>query len=221
MNPHLRKIALTAHIVFSVGWLGAIVPYLALAIAGLSSRDAQMVRAAYLSMEFIGWFVIIPLSLAALVSGIVQSLGTPWGLFRHWWITAKLLLTTGAAVILLTHMQAVSRMARIAADPVWAGADFRDLRVQLIVHAAGGLLVLLAVTALSVFKPWGLTSYGRRRASQADLPRLKADAGAESAPALSIATPRWARIVGFHALALFVLFVVLHIAGGGLGHHGH
>ena len=163
MNPRLRQIALTAHIVFSVGWLGAIVSYLALAIAGLASHDAQLVRAAYLSMELIGWFVIVPLSLAALVSGIVQSLGTPWGLFRHWWIATKLLLTAGATIILLTHMQAVSRMARIAADTAWVGTGFHEPRIQFVVHAAGGLLVLLAVTALSVFKPWGLTSYGRRQ----------------------------------------------------------
>lgn len=96
MTPRLRKFALTAHITFSVGWLGAVVPYLALAIVGLTSHDAQMVRAAYLSMELIGWFVIVPLSLAALLSGLVQSLGTPWGLFRHWWIVVKFLLTTGA-----------------------------------------------------------------------------------------------------------------------------
>jgi hypothetical protein len=221
MPPYLRKLALTAHIVFSVGWLGAIVPYLALAIAGLSSSDTQMARAAYLSMELIGWFVIVPLSLAALLSGIVQALGTPWGMFRHWWVVAKILLTTGATVILLTHMQAVSRMARIAANITWSGADSRELRVPLVVHAAGGLLVLLGVTALSVFKPWGLTAYGRRRVTQTDLPRPEEDAGEESAPLIPTGTPRWARIVGIHAIILFVLFVVLHLAGGGLGHHGH
>jgi len=70
MTPFFRKMALTAHIVFSVGWLGAIVPYLALAIAGLTSRDISMARAAYLSMELIGWFVIAPLSLAALLSDL-------------------------------------------------------------------------------------------------------------------------------------------------------
>ena len=54
MTPRLRKLTLTAHVVFSVGWLGAIVPYLALAIAGLASHDVQMARAVFLSMEVIG-----------------------------------------------------------------------------------------------------------------------------------------------------------------------
>jgi hypothetical protein len=68
----------------SVGWLGSVVAYLALAIVGLTSHDAQTVRAVYLSMEVIGWFVIVPFSLAALAAGLVESLGTPWGLSRHW-----------------------------------------------------------------------------------------------------------------------------------------
>ena len=64
MTPRLRKFGLTAHVMFSVGWLGAVAAYLALAIAGLTSQDAQMVRAAYLAMKLIGWSVIVPLSLA-------------------------------------------------------------------------------------------------------------------------------------------------------------
>ena len=107
MTLRLRKLALTAHITFSVGWLGAVVAYLALAIVGLTSRDAQIVRAAYLSMELIGWFVIVPFSLAALLTGLVQSLGTQWGLFRHYWILVKFLLTTGA-----TTPTAISRTKR-------------------------------------------------------------------------------------------------------------
>src|SRR6267154_5014253 len=101
MTPRLRNFVLFAHITSSVGWFGAVVPYLALTIAGLTSHDGQVVRAAYLSMDLIGWFVIVPFSLAALLTGLVQSLGTPWGLFRHWWIVAKLVLTIFAVVILL------------------------------------------------------------------------------------------------------------------------
>lgn len=220
MTPRLRKFALTAHITFSVGWLGAVVPYLALAIAGLTSRDAQMARAAYLSMELIGWYVIVPLSLAALLTGLVQSLGTAWGLFRHWWILVKLMLTTGATFILLQHMHAVSRMSRVAAEVTLAGADFRALRVQLVVHAAGGLLVLLTATALSVFKPWGMTAYGRRKVLPVDLPSRSSDAPTlVRDPTFAPSTPRWMRVVGIHAIGLVVLFGILHLTGGGLRHH--
>ncbi len=116
MKPPLRKFLLTAHITFSVGWLGAVAAFLILAIAGLSSQNDKTMRAAYVAMDLIGWFVIVPCSLITLVIGIVQSLGTKWGLLRHYWVLIKFLLTVGATVLLLLHMNATSRLASAAAD---------------------------------------------------------------------------------------------------------
>jgi hypothetical protein len=67
MAPGLRKFALTAHLTFSVGFIGAAVAYLALGISAVTSEDAQTVRAAWIAMELIGWYVIVPLSLPALL----------------------------------------------------------------------------------------------------------------------------------------------------------
>lgn len=47
MTAGVRNFALTAHIISSVGLLGTIACFLALAIAGVSSEDALIVRAAY------------------------------------------------------------------------------------------------------------------------------------------------------------------------------
>ena len=176
MRSRLRKFTLTAHIILSVGWLGAVVTYLAVAIVGLTSHDGQTVLAAYLSMEVMGRFVIVPFSLATLLAGLVQSLGTQWGLFRHWWVSVKFLLTMGATIVLLGHMQSVTLMSRVAREMTLSASDFRAQRIHLVVHAAGGLLVLLAATVLAVYKPWGMTPYGvrkqqgRRKVSPANLP---------------------------------------------------
>src|SRR6266704_6394420 len=89
MTPALRKMTITAHVTFSVGWLGAVAAFLVLSIAGLTSHDADVVRGAYLSMDLISWFVIIPMCFAALATGLLQALGTPWGLFRYYWILMK------------------------------------------------------------------------------------------------------------------------------------
>lgn len=163
LTPWFRKLALTAHVTFSVGWLGAVAGFLALAVAGLNSQDAQVVRAAYVSMGLMGWFVIVPLSLASLLSGLVQSLGTRWGLFRHYWVLVKFLLTLVATLLLLVHMQPINYMARVAAERTLASGELRGLRLQLVADAGAALLVLLVATTLSVFKPQGLTRYGWRK----------------------------------------------------------
>lgn len=224
MKSSLRKFALTAHITLSVGWLGAIAAYLAVAIVGLISDDAPMVRAAYLSMEVIGWFVIIPFSLAALLAGLVEALGTQWGLFRHWWVSVKFLLTTSAIIVLLGHIQAVTRMSGVAREMTLSATDFRALRIQLVVHAGGGLLVLLAATVLSVYKPWAMTPYGlrkereRRNVSVAGLPS-RHESNAEGVLGSTTKTPRWAYVIGIHVIDLALLFLVLHLTGGGVPGH--
>ncbi len=216
MTPQLRKFSLLAHITFSVGWFCAVVPYIALVIAGLTSHYVQLVRSVYLSMELIGWYVIVPCSFAAMLSGLVQSLGTQWGLFRHWWVLTKFLLTIVAIPILLRHMQDVSRVvARMEQGTMLSTSDFRpDL-----IHAVGGLLVLFAAMTLSMFKPWGTTSYGRRASQAYTRSHISKVTAVVREPAFVPRRPRWGRIIGVHAIVLFLLLVALHLTGGGLQHH--
>src|SRR5215212_9977197 len=116
MTPGIRKFALTMHLTCSVGWIGAVMAYLALVVAALISPDSRMLQAAWIAMELIGWYIIVPLALASLLSGLVMALGTPWGLFRHYWVLLSLVLTILANLVLLVHMQTVSDVASIAAE---------------------------------------------------------------------------------------------------------
>ena len=164
MPPGARKLALTAHVTASVGWLGAIIVFLGLAVVGLTSQDAQTVRAAYLVMEPAARLVLVPLSFASLVTGVVLSLGTAWGLFRHYWIVFKLVITVFATIVLLIYMKTFRSMAGVAADP---SADLAMVRnASPLLHAALALLVLVAATVLAVYKPRGLTPYGRRQSTR-------------------------------------------------------
>ena len=160
MPPGLRKLALTVHLASSVGWLGAVVAYLALGVSAVTSRDAQTVRAAWIAMEVAGWFAIVPLALAELLTGLVMSLGTPWGLFRHYWVLITLVLTILATVVLLLHMPDVSALADVAREA--DGAELAGLGGDLF-HPGAGLLVLLVITGLNVYKPRGMTRYGWRK----------------------------------------------------------
>ena len=163
MSPWLRKLALTAHITASVGWFGAVAAFLALALAGLRSSDPDMVRAADRAMDVTAQVLILPLCVASLVTGLIQSLGSTWGLFRHYWIVFKLVLTIASTLILLLHMSPIAQLGRLAAAGRIAGEAERAIRVQLAVDAGAALVVLLVCTILSVYKPRGVTRYGQRK----------------------------------------------------------
>ena len=78
-----------------------------------------------------------------------------------YWVLVKFLLTVFATIILLLHMPTVSYFAGVAAKT--DSANVFGLRGELI-HAGGGLLVLLVITVLNVYKPRGMTRYGWRKA---------------------------------------------------------
>jgi hypothetical protein len=205
-----RKFALTLHVTASVGWVGAVVAFLALAIAGVGSQDPQIVRAAYLAMHLTTWFVIVPFSLAALSTGILQSFVTTWGLFEHYWIVAKLLLTVLATIVLLVHTQPIDHVAAVAAQTSLATADLRQVRLQLVGDASAALFVLLVTTMLSVYKPWGMTPYGLRKQQELT---------AAWRPAASRRVVPWGRYVLFGIVGVLLLILLLHLAGGGLHRH--
>ena len=160
MRPSLRKFALTTHVTFSVGWIGGVVAYLTLGIAAVTSQDDQTVRAAWTAMELTGWFAIVPLALASLLTGLIMSLGTKWGLFRHYWTLISFILTVLATVVLLLHMRDVSFLAAVAQEA--EGARLEELGGDLL-HPGLGLVVLLVIQVLNVYKPRGLTRYGWRK----------------------------------------------------------
>lgn len=159
MIPRLRKFALAVHVTSSVGWMGAVAGYIALDVAAATNQDAQTVRAAYLAMEVVASSVIVPLAFASLLTGLVMSLGTKWGLFRHYWVLISLLLTIVATAVLLVETQAISYFADVAGNPTTSSADLRGLGGTL-VHSVGGTVVLFVILVLNVYKPRGMTPYG-------------------------------------------------------------
>lgn len=157
--PPVRKLTLAVHLTVSIGWIGAVCAYLALAFAIPASDDPQTAKAAWTGMELIGWYVIAPMAVLSLVTGVVLALLSRWGLFRHYWVLISFLGTTILTTVLLLHLPDVTAQARAvrASDPshVMQGSD--------IPHALIGLLLLIGILVLNIFKPAGLTRHGWRK----------------------------------------------------------
>ena len=180
MTPGLRKFVLATHLGVSVGWVGAVLAYLALDVTVTTSQDPQMLRPAWVAMDLVASRVIVPLAFAALVTGLVMSLGTKWGLFRHWWVLISLLLTLVAILVLLSETRVISASASIAAEATTSVDDLRTLPGTL-PHSVGGLVVLLVIQVLNVYKPQGMTRYGWRKQQEQRLALHRAS-GSSDAP---------------------------------------
>lgn len=194
LSSRVRRTALVAHVATSVGWLGAVAAFLVLSVVGLRSSNAEVVRACYLAMDLLGRYLIVPISLLALSTGLIQPFGTTWGLFRYYWVAIKFVLTVGATGLLLLHQyNAVAAAASLVLGPADARQAIASsgLGYQLTLDAVLAIVVLMAATTLSIVKPWGLISKG------------------ENSPA---------RYVDVAIGILIIVFMINHLAGGGMAH---
>jgi hypothetical protein len=163
MSPPVRQFALFIHLTCSVGWIGAVLAYLGLGVSAVSSESAATVRGAWIAMEVVGWYVLVPLAVGSWLTGLVMAIGTKWGLFRHWWVLLAFVLTTLAAAVLVTHMPDVSSVAesvRTAGD-----AEVKGYGGDLF-HAVLALGLLLSIQVLNLYKPPGMTRYGWRKSNE-------------------------------------------------------
>ena len=152
MTPAARKSLLTVHVICSVGWLGAVAAFLVMNIVGLTSSDTELARAMFRAMNVAGLYVIVPVSIGSVTSGILQGLWTQWGLLRHRWVAIKLLIGVFATILLLLHQfTAVAEAAHRAAMGVPVGS----VGIQLVIDSSLAVAALLFATGLSTFKPWG------------------------------------------------------------------
>jgi hypothetical protein len=184
LSPPVRRLALAVHC--SVGWLGAVVAYLVLDLTVATSKDDAAVRSAWTAMGLVVSWAIVPVALASVLTGLVIALGTKWGLFRHWWVLVSFVLTVLATVVLLSEARVVTRSAAIAAASTTA-VELRSLPPTL-PHSIGGLVVLLVVQVLNIYKPQGVTPYGWRK--QQEERRLRGSAARSALTSTDPEEPR-------------------------------
>jgi hypothetical protein len=143
---------LTAHILGSVGWFGIAVFVLFAFVVSEATGDRALATGMLRTIETIPW-LSIPVGAAAVATGVVLSLGTKWGLVRHWWVVAKIII---AIVVIVTDALVISAAAH---DHLVHATAPGDLYGPTIAHT----VVLGAATLLSVLKPRGRTPWGRDR----------------------------------------------------------
>ena len=212
MSPSLRKLTLSTHVVASVGWIGALAVFLAHAIASVASGDVLLVRAACIAMGVSAWFVIFPLSVVSLTTGIVQALGTAWGLIRHYWVLFKLLLTVVATAVLLLKLAPIRYLEDAAKQLTALDPSTLEVRISLLLHAVGGLVFLLVAMVLAIYKPAGVTGFGKLARQDAQVP-IRTE---------TTAVPSWVK--WSTAVSLLIVLLVLSIVLFGVHEprrHGH
>ena len=167
-QPRRRKISITqkrwllsAHLLFMAAWLGGVLCSLALNVIALEATDPRILNITYTLADTIDQVIIRSGAAGSLLTGIFLAWLTQWGLLRFYWIIAKEITT----ILIIVLDQIINRWnANIIALTATQGShsDYLSNRNLLLIGILVRLTLLLAIIAISVFKPWGQ----RKRASQ-------------------------------------------------------
>ncbi|MFC9427880.1 hypothetical protein [Streptomyces sp. NPDC056987] len=166
ISPRMRKAVLTVHVAVSVGWLGLVTGMFAMSVAGATTHDAAQQAAMYRTMSLLDEIFLGMTSMFALISGIVVSAGTKWSLLRRTWVATKFFLTMCVMVLGFSVIHPLILKANTLVDegaPV-RGGELDDVGWMMSGAALVALLSLILMTAVSTYKPWGLTRWGRAAA---------------------------------------------------------
>ncbi|MGI5130968.1 hypothetical protein ACQEVB_29475 [Pseudonocardia sp. CA-107938] len=159
VGKRTRQVLVFVHVVVSLGWMGAGAANVVLAMTAGYTGSADVRRVCYLMIDRIDQFLVIPGAFAALASGVLLSVVTPWGLARYWWVLVKLVLTV-AVILYSTFGLGVWVIESIEATA--AGAPESTVAGPLAYGATLNLVAFLFMTWASIAKPWGTTPWTRR-----------------------------------------------------------
>src|SRR5215207_6419536 len=141
-SPSMYKLLVTLHVSVSVSWLGAAFSKLVLGIVAVRTSSPQTALGLFEAMQVLS-FAYPPLAIGTIVTGVLLSLGTRWGLLSHYWVVTKLVLTVG---VIATGIQLTERFIQ--------RASVADDALPLLVLGIGHVAMLAMATILSIYKPW-------------------------------------------------------------------
>ncbi|MEU2599605.1 DUF2269 domain-containing protein [Streptomyces hirsutus] len=169
-----RRALLVVHVVSSASWLGLTLGLLALGVTAATTDSEAAVEASVRAMKLFADRLMVPLALLTLTSGLVLSLGTPWGLARHLWVYTKFWLTLATTT---ATFFALRPGVNAAVTAVAGGSPLPDAG-DVLFGPVVSLSAYVFMTAISILKPWGPTRRGRRLRAGARAPKAAEPVGA-------------------------------------------
>ncbi|WP_298561487.1 DUF2269 domain-containing protein [Streptomyces luteogriseus] len=154
-----RRTVLVVHVTVSASWLGLSLGLLALGATAASTGSAVTVEASVRAMKLFADRLLLPVAFLTLLSGLLLSLGTKWGLARYRWVYTKFWLTlaTTTATVFALRPGVNSAVTAVA-----AGGPLPDAG-DVLFGPVVSLSAYVFMTAISVLKPWGKTRRGSKR----------------------------------------------------------
>ena len=145
------------HSLFACMWVGAAI-CLSVKQFFIDPADGGELYGITATMDFVDIYIIIPGAIGVLLTGIVYSVWTNWGWFKHNWITVKWIVCIyGVAFGTYPLGPWMSGLAHISKDKglaAFSDPTFVHNQKMLLVFGTFQAATLVVAVFLTALKPW-------------------------------------------------------------------
>ncbi len=158
MTVFQQKLLKVFHLITASLWLSSVIALALLPIISSPTATGDEIYMYNLTYHFIDMFILTPAALVTLITGLIYSLFTTWGFFRHGWIVYKwivslLIIITGTFYFgpMVTELLEIADTKRIAAlqDQYYMQGHTVGLYAAIV-----NTSLLVVAVIVSVYKPW-------------------------------------------------------------------
>ncbi|GAB4365137.1 MAG: hypothetical protein Kow0042_04190 [Calditrichia bacterium] len=155
-----KNILLSIHLLLVSMWIGTLVAMLAILLQKGHPFAAAELAARNKTLFILSDIIIMNVSVAVAVSGLVFSLFTHWGFMRFYWIMVKWIGIIILAVIIMVWagpaFNGMAALSDVFRETVYNKSQYQQLHTRGISAIVGQLLFLVGIVIVSVWKPWGM-----------------------------------------------------------------
>ncbi|WP_022850400.1 DUF2269 family protein [Limisalsivibrio acetivorans] len=154
-----QKILKIAHLITASCWVGGALSLVMLYFLKKDISEGAVVHGVNLSTHYLDWAVIIiPGATGCFLTGLIYSVFTNWGFFKHRWITVKWIITITAITFGTFFLGPwETRMMNLTGELGTQALTNSEYLLNQSRHFISGsiqLLSLIFMVAISVLKPW-------------------------------------------------------------------
>ena len=154
-----QKILKIIHIFFAGLWIGGAIALWLMVLCLPDVHAGEELYGYAMSVKFLDDLIIVPGALGTLVSGVIVSVCTGWGFFKHPFVIVKLVLTVvcifvGIVVLGPTvngQPPLIQELGILALEEETFAAN----RMFCLLGGGVQLLAILFMLSISTLKPWG------------------------------------------------------------------
>lgn len=166
LSQKKKQLLVTLHVISVSSWIGGTLGMLLLGIYLKSAANGEQLAYTLSSMEVIDENLLKYPALLTLLTGVLLSIWTQWGLVKHYWVAIKLVLTVATIMMGILFLDdwtvSLGEMVEDMGFATLQNKQFQTRWSSIIIMSSFNLASLFFMVFITYFKPFGKIKKIRR-----------------------------------------------------------